>query len=138
MSLEKILEKISSDAQTEADNIISESKRKADEIKEAARREAEELAAAMMKEAERKANLEASRLITQARLEKKINILSQKKELIDEILKKAIRRADVGEKELKKKIVLKDGEREESYHSDRLLNELRPKLENYILKVLKI
>jgi V/A-type H+-transporting ATPase subunit E len=138
MSLEKILEKISSDAQTEADSIISESKRKADEIKEVARKEAEKVASAMMKEAERKANLEASRLITQARLEKKIYILSWKKELIEEVLEKAIKRADVGEKELKKKIILKDGEREESYHRDRLLNELRPKLETYILKVLKI
>lgn len=138
MSLEKILEKISRDAQTEVDSIISESKKKAEEIKEATRKDAEALAAALMEEAERKARLKASRLTTQARLEKRISILSQKKEIIDEIMEKAIKRADIGGKELKKKIVLKDGEREESYHRDRLLHELRPKLENYILKVLKI
>lgn len=138
MSLEKILEKITRDAQVEVDSIISESKTKAKEIKEAARKDAEALAAVLMEEAERKAHLEASRLTTQARLEKRISILSQKKELIDEIMEKAIKRADIGGKELKKKIVLKDGEREESYHRDRLLNELRPKLENYIIKVLKI
>jgi len=138
MSLEKILGKITSDAQAEVDSVISESKKKAEEIKEIARKEAEALAEAMKEEAERKARLVASRLVTQARLEKRINILSRKKELIDEIMEKAIKRADIGGKELRKKIVLKDGEREESYHRDRLLNELRPKLENYILKVLKI
>jgi hypothetical protein len=138
MSLEKILGKITSDAQAEVDSIISESKKKAEEIKEIARKEAEALAAALMEETERRARLVASRLVTQARLEKRINILSRKKELIDEIMEKAIKRADIGGKELRKKIVLKDGEREESYHRDRLLNELRPKLENYIVKVLKI
>jgi len=138
MSLEKILEKITSDAQAEVDSIILESKKKAEEIKEVARKEAEALAAALMEETERRARLVASRLVTQARLEKRINILSRKKEVIDEIMEKAIKRADIGGKELRKKIVLKDGEREESYHRDRLLNELRPKLENYILKVLKI
>jgi len=138
MSLEKILEKIINDAQAEADSIISESQKKAEEIKEAARKEASTLAAALMEEAERKANLKASRLITQARLEKRIDILSRKKELINEILEKALQKSGFEEKELKKKIVLKDGEREESYDREKLLEEFRPKLENYILKVLKI
>jgi vacuolar-type H+-ATPase subunit E/Vma4 len=138
MSLEKILERITHDAQAEADKILSESKRKAEEIKETAQKEAEGLAEALIEEAERKARLEASRLITQTRLEKRIKILSWKKELIDEILEKALQKANLGQDKLKKKIILKDGEREESYHRDKLLEELRPKLENYILKVLKI
>jgi len=138
MSLEKILERITHDAQTEADKIISESKKKAEEIKKAARKEAEGLAAALIEEVERKAKLEASRLITQTRLEKRIKVLSWKKELIDEILHKALQKADLGQENLKKKIILKDGEREEFYNQDKLLEELRPQLENYILKVLKI
>ena len=96
------------------------------------------MAAALREETERKVRLEASRIITQARLEKRIKILSWKKELIDEILEKALQKADLGEEKLKKKIILKDGEREEFYHKDRLLEEIRPKLENYILKILKI
>lgn len=138
MSLEKILERITRDAQVEADKIISESKKKAEEIKKNARKEAERSAAALIEEFERKARLEASRLITQARLEKRIKVLSWKKELIDEILEKALQKANLGQVKLKKKIILKDGEREEFYHQDKLLEELRPKLENYILKVLKI
>ncbi|NIM90418.1 MAG: hypothetical protein GTO17_05665 [Candidatus Aminicenantes bacterium] len=138
MSLEKILERITRDAQAEADKIVSESKRKAEEIKENARKEAEGSAAALIEEIERKARLEASRLVTQSRLEKRIKILSWKKEFIDEILEKALQKANLGQVKLKKKIVLKDGEREEFYHQDKLLEELRPKLENYILKVLKI
>lgn len=138
MSLEKILERITHDAQAEADKIILESKKKAEEIEKVARKEAERSAAALIEEAERKARLEASRLITQARLEKRIKVLSWKKELIDEILEKALQRADLGQEELKKKIILKDGEREEFYQRDKLLEEIRPKLENYILKVLKI
>ena len=138
MSLEKILERITQDAQAEADKIISESKKKAEEIKKNARKDAERSAAALIEEAERKARLEASRLITQARLEKRIKVLSWKKELIDEILEKALQKANLGQEKLKKKIILKDGERDEFYHQDKLLEELRPKLENYILKVLKI
>jgi vacuolar-type H+-ATPase subunit E/Vma4 len=138
MSLEKILERITQDAQTEVNKILSESKKKAEEIKEAARKEAEGLAGALIEETERKARLEASRLITQARLEKRIKVLSWKKELIDAILEKALQKANLGQAKLKKKIILKDGEREEFYHQDKLLEELRPKLENYILKVLKI
>ncbi len=138
MSLEKILERITQDAQAEAERIISEGKKKAEEIKKNARKEAERLAAAVIEEAERKARLEASRLISQARLEKKIKVLSWKKALIDEILEKALQKANLGEEKLKKKIILKDGEREEFYQQDKLLEELRPRLENYILKVLKI
>jgi vacuolar-type H+-ATPase subunit E/Vma4 len=138
MSLEKILERITQDAQVEVDKILSESKEKAEEIKKNARNEAERSAAALIEEVERKARLEASRLITQARLEKRIKVLSWKKELIDEILEKALQKANLGQDKLKKKIILKDGERVEFYHRDKLLEELRPQLENYILKVLKI
>jgi len=138
MSLEKILEKIIDDARAEADNVISENKKKAEEIIEAAKNEASDLGVSVIEETERKALLEASRLVTQARLEKRISILSQKKKIIDEILKKALQKADFGRKELKKEIVLKDGVREESYGWEKLSEELRPKLEKYILEFLKI
>lgn len=138
MSLEKIVEKVIEDARAEADRITQESRKKAEEIKETARKEASKLREALVDEAKRKANLEASRLVTQARLEKRIQLLSWKKELIDEIMEKALKQANIDEDVLKKKIVLKDGEQEESYDRDRLIEELRPKLENFILEVLKI
>jgi len=138
MSLEKILKKIVDDGQAEADRIIFENQKKAEEIKENARKETLELAEALLKEAEQKGNLEANRLITHARLEKRINILSCKKELIDEVLEKAFVKESLGKKSLKRKIILKDGEIEESFDEKKLKEELRPGLESYIAKVLKI
>ena len=138
MSLEKILKKINDDAQAEAKRIILENQKKVKEIKEKTRKEASELAEALLKEAEREAHLEASRLITQARLERKINLLTRKKELIEEVLERAFRSESLEKKGMKKKIILKDGEREESFDQEKLKEELRPKLENYIVEVLKI
>ncbi len=138
MSLEKILEKIIDDAQAEADKIILESKKKAAENKEKARKEASELAEALVKEAERQGDLEASRIITQARLEKKINTLSRKKELIEEVLEKAFQIGAKGKEGLKRKIIMKEGESEEPYDEEKLKEELRSKLENEILEALKI
>ncbi|TET66772.1 MAG: hypothetical protein E3J56_13835 [Candidatus Aminicenantes bacterium] len=138
MSLEKILKKIVDDGQAEADRIIFENQKKAEEIKENARKETLELAEALLKEAEQQGNLEANRLITHARLEKRINILSRKKELIDEVLEKAFVKESLGKKSLKRKIILKDGEIEESFDEKKLKEELRPGLESYIAKVLKI
>ncbi len=138
MSLEKILKKIVDDGQAEADRIILENQKKAEEIKENARKEVLELAEALLKEAEQQGNLEANRLITHARLEKRINILSRKKELIDEVLEKAFVKESLGKKSLKRKIILKDGEIEESFDEKKLKEELRPGLESYIAKVLKI
>ena len=138
MSLEKILKRITDDAQAEADKIILENRRKAKEIKENARKEASKLAEELVREAERKARLEASRLVTQARLEKKINILSEQKDLIEEVLGKAFQKSIEGAKGLKRRIILKQGEREEPYDEERLKEELRSKLENEIIEALKI
>ncbi|UCC38409.1 MAG: hypothetical protein JSV96_11275 [Candidatus Aminicenantes bacterium] len=138
MSLEKILKKIIDDAQSEADQILHESEKKAEEIGEKAREEAENLAEALIKEGERKGQLEASRLITQARLERRISILSCKKRLIDEVLEKAFQKGGLEKKELKRKIIMKDREKEEPYDEKRLKEELRQKLENEIIGILKI
>jgi len=138
MSLEKILKKIIDDAQSEADKIILESEMKAGEIKEKAREEATNLAEALIKEEERKSQLEASRLITQARLERRISILSRKRELVDEVLEKAFQKGGLRKEGLKRKVILKDGEKEEPYDEKRLKEELRLKLENEIIEVLKI
>ncbi len=138
MSLEKILEKIIEDAQTEADKIIVESQKKAEEIKEKARNEASDLAEALLKEAEKQGHLEASRIVTKARLEKKINTLSRKKELIEEVLEKAFQKGAKGKKGLKRKIIMKEGESEEPYDEEKLKEELRTELESEILEALEI
>ncbi len=138
MSLEKILDKIINDASAEAEKILVESREKAEKIKEEAEKKASELADALVEEAERQGQLEASRLITQARLETKINILSRKKELIQEVMEKAFQKKILGEKILKRTIITKKGEREEAFDEDRLREELLSKLENEIVEVLGI
>lgn len=136
--METIIEKILADARTEAGKIVQESREKADKIREAARAEASELARSVIQEAERRGNLEASRLLTQARLESRLKILSLKKTLVDEVLDKAIQKKGLEAKKLKRKVILKDGEREEAYDLSRLREELRAKLEKFILEALGI
>lgn len=138
MSLEKIVKKIIDDAKAEADRIILESQKKAEEIKRTAREEASRLAEAFIKEEERKGQLEASRLVTQARLEGRIHILSCKRELIEETLDKAFRASVQSARTLKRTIVLKDGKKEEFFEENQLKDELRPKLEKDIAEALKI
>lgn len=138
MSLDKIIKKIIDDAQAEADRIILESRMKADEIKESARREAEEVGKALEKEAERQGRLEASRIVTQARLERRLKILSLKKEFIEQVLDRAFQKSVSKRRGLKKKVVLKEGEKEEPYDEARLKEELRSRLESEIIEALKI
>ena len=138
MSLEKILRRIQDDAEAEAARIIAESQKKAEEIKENTRQEALELSAALKKEIEREAELEANRLLTQARLEGKLKLLTRKKELIEQVLDRAFKEEDLIQKGLKKEIILKQGRREESFDQEKLKEELRPLLESYIVEVLNL
>ena len=138
MSLEKILRRIADDAQAEAERIIQENRKKAEEIKEKARQEASDLADSLLEMKGEKANLEACRLITQARLEGKLKLLGSKKELIEEVMNRAFQSEGLREKGLKKDVILKDGKREELFDEEKLKEELRPLLEGYIAEVLKI
>lgn len=126
------------EAQVETDRIIQESRIKADDIREKARIEGQEHAEVLLEEVDRQGKLEASRLITQARLEKRIKILSCKKELIDEVLERAFQKENLAEKGLRQKIIMKDGEKEVSFNQERLKQELRSLLEKDIAEVLKL
>lgn len=138
MSLEKILNTIIEDAQAEAVAIVKESQSKAEEIKETVHKEALELAEALHAEEERQGRLEASRLITQARLEGRIDILSTKKEIIEDVLAKALDKERSSIEKLKRQIIMKEGEREEAFDESRLLDEIRPQLEKFINDALKL
>jgi V/A-type H+-transporting ATPase subunit E len=138
MSLEKILDKILEEARSEAEQILQESRQKAEEIAQNARKKAESQADTILEQAERQGNLEASRLVTQARLEKRIKLLRCKKDLIDEVLDKAFEKKKGDIIGLKRKILGKDGELEESVDPKKLRQELRPQLERDIAEVLKI
>ena len=138
MGLEKILEKIDEDARAEANRVILETRQKADKIKEEAKREASEFVQAFFEEVKRAANLEASRIITQARLERRINLLQCKRDLIERVLEEALNREIFDKSGVKRKIILKEGEREKPFDQKRLKEEMRLRLENSIIEVLKI
>lgn len=138
MSLENILQKILEDAQAEVHKIVEDSKAKAEEIKEKARTEALSQSEDLLREEERKGQLEASRVVTQARLQKKLDILACKKDLIEEVLTKAFQKERLVGKSLTRKVILKDGEREESFDEQKMMDEIRPQLEKYICEVLDL
>jgi len=138
MSLENILQKINEDARAEVNRIIEGSKAKAEEIKDQARTEALAQSEALLLEEERKGKLEASRIVTQARLQKKLDVLACKKELIDEVLAKAFRMKRVEGSTLMRKVILKDGEREESFDEQKMMDEIRPQLEKFICEILDL
>lgn len=138
MSLEKIIEKILDDARSEAQVIIEESKARAEEIKASARQEAQEQAERLTAETQKQRKLEASRIVTQARLERQISSLTCKKELIAEVIDKAFQQQKISKEMLKRKVVLKDGEKEEYFSEENLKEDLRPHLEGFIAEVLKI
>ena len=138
MSLERIIEKILAEAGGEADRITAESREKAEGIRRAAREESGRLAGRILQAAEREGNLEASRILTQARLEKRVQILSRKRELVEEVLRNAMADPALSKKGMKRKIVMKQGEREEDIDSAGLADDLRIKLEKFILEALNL
>ncbi|MBN2246379.1 MAG: hypothetical protein JW755_11100 [Candidatus Aminicenantes bacterium] len=138
MSLEKIIEKIIDDARSEAQVIIEESKARAEEIIAAAVKEAQEQAERLIAGYQKQGKLEASRIVTQARLERQISSLACKKELIAEVIDKAFQQEKIPKEMLKRKVVLKDGEKEEYFSEESLKNELKPQLEGYIAEALKL
>lgn len=139
MSLERILEKIEAEAQAQIKTIITESEAKAAEIKAAALKEAEEAAESYLKEARLQAELEAGRRVTHARLQRKLQLLACKKELIDEVLDKAFSQGThKGKITLTRTVVFKQEEKEEVWDPEMLKKELRPRLENFIAELLKL
>lgn len=138
MSLEKIINKIIDDARSEAQVIVEESKVKAEEIIAAASRETQDQVERLIAEYQKQGKLEASRIVTQARLERQISSLACKKELIAEVVDKAFEKEKISKELLKRKVVLKDGEKEEYFSEDNLKEDLRPHLEGFIAEVLKI
>lgn len=138
MSLEKIIKKISDNAEAEVRKIIDKSKQEAEEIKKKAGEEASNAAEEYLSEEERRRELEANRIVTKARMDKKMKILFCKKEIIDEILDAAFKEAIRGKESLKKRIIMKEGEKEGALDKDKLKDELRPEIERSIAEDLKL
>ncbi|MGQ9631871.1 MAG: V-type ATP synthase subunit E [bacterium] len=92
MSLEKILERIISDAEKEAADILSAAERRAAEIIEEARRKAEATRREAMRRAEAAAGERKNRIVTIAALDARKSILAAKREGIEDAFREAIDR----------------------------------------------
>ena len=138
MSLEKIVAKILDDARAEAERITAEGGRRAEAIKDEAHQQAEQQAGILLRDAEREAHLEAVRIVTQARLERKIELLAARKALVAEVLERTFAKASLENRRLTRTVVSRDGEREETLDRARLMDELAPAMENMIVDILKI
>jgi V/A-type H+/Na+-transporting ATPase subunit E len=138
MGLDDILKKISSQAESEAHKIVEESKQKARQIKKNAEMEASKQAEEYLLLEKRRAEMEATRIMTQARLDKKMKILFAKKEIISQVLDEAFDQALKGKEDLKKTVVMKDGEKQSTLDKKRIKDELRPEMEGQIAEDLKL
>ncbi|MFW6140105.1 MAG: hypothetical protein ACOC5S_01980 [Acidobacteriota bacterium] len=138
MGLDEILKEISSQGESEAHKIVEESQRKAQQIKKEAEKEALKQAEEYLNNEIRRAEKEATRITTQARLDKKMKILFFKKEIINQVLDEAFDQALKGKKDLKKKVVMKDGEKQSALDKKRIKDELRPEMEGQIAEDLKL
>jgi V/A-type H+-transporting ATPase subunit E len=91
MSLEKLLEKIENDARAEGELIVARAEEEAarimEEAEERARREGEAIARSFHARAES----ERMKLLSQARLEGRIELLAAKDELVEEVFREAKR-----------------------------------------------
>ncbi len=138
MGLDDILKKISSQGEAEAHQIIDESRNKAEQIKTDAEQEGFKEAEAYLSEEQRRAEMEATRILTQARLDKRMKILVFKKEIINKVMEEAFEQALKGEQVLKKQVIMKDGEKQSELDREEMKEELRPEIEGLIAGDLKL
>lgn len=138
MGLNDILKKINSQGEAEAHKIIEESRNKAEQIKTSAEQEAFKEADIYLAEEQRRAEMEATRILTQARLDKRMKILFFKKEIINRVMDKAFEQAVKGEQTLMKQVIMKDGEKQSVLDREKMKDELRPVIEGLIAEDLKL
>lgn len=138
MSLDSILEKILAEGREEASRIEAESRSRARDVMTRAEAAVAEEEASLLKEAEWEARLEARRIVTQARLAGRLGLLQAKQDLVSEVLEKAFGEELTARAVPKKKVVFRDGVKEEPFEKKRLMDDLRPKLENFIAEVLDL
>lgn len=90
MAIKDIKEKIISDAKIEAIKIIDEANNKAKEIKEKGEKEARDIKSKILNKIDQEILLKKGKIITEANLEAKKNILAAKQKIIEETFNKAL------------------------------------------------
>jgi len=110
MAIKDIKEKIISDAKIEANKIIDEANNKAKEIKEKGEKEARDIKSKILNKTNQDILLKKGKIITEANLEAKKNILFTKQTIIEETFNRAleniIKLDDKNYRDFIKKIIL--------------------------------
>ncbi len=134
MALESILEHIINKAKKEEENIIQEAELQADKIIQEAKLEAEKLYREILNKEKALAEAEKQKLVVNARLEEKMNLLKAKQELINDVFNK-LKSALAGNK-FKKQQVLTDKVKEVPEDIDFYLTDIRQENEAEIAGML--
>jgi vacuolar-type H+-ATPase subunit E/Vma4 len=127
MSFDSILTHIQDTAQTEAEKIIQQAKKEAERILQEARLQADKLYQELVAGESYLYEKEKQKLIVQARLQGKKNLLGAKQELIDEVFEKL--KLALGKNKFKKEQVSQDKVHEVSEDTDFYLKKIRPDYE---------
>jgi len=110
MSLESILKHIIDEADSKKDILIQQASEQAEVVIQSARQEAEALYQKLIDREKALGLAQQQKLVINARLEAKKNLLKVKQGLIDEVFQKL--KPQLGKEKIKKKIVSLDNEQE--------------------------
>lgn len=134
MSLESILNRILNEANAEAEKIIQDANRQAEKIIQDAKLAADALYQDIISRAKADYEHQKQRLIVNARLEYKKNLLESKQEFINEVFNKI--KSTVNSDKIKKKQISSDKAREVPEDIDFYLNKTRQDYETEIAGIL--
>jgi len=134
MALEDILKKIEEDFCQKKEIILKEAEAKKEAIIKEAEEKAEALSKDIILKATEEAKLEAERQLIREKLEIQKELLFFKRKILEEVFKKA--KEAISLKTIKKKIIMPDKEIEENLDKEKFLEEIKPKLEISVSKIL--
>lgn len=134
MSLEAILEHIVDEADAQRQKIIQDAKKQAEAIIQDAKKQAEALYKEIMDKEKLRYEKDSQRLIVNARIESKKNLLRTKQELLDIVFEKI--KHDIKKSDLKKQKIMHDKIQEVSEDVDFYMKNLRADYEGETARIL--
>lgn len=138
MGLDNIISNIIKEAEEEAEKLRQNAQATAEKLIIASREEAEKKGAKLRQQAEQEGQVEALRILSQARLEKKLALLVARRKWVDMVLTKACEEVGLQNQIIKRLIVTRQGLEEEKIAEERFKEDLRVRYEKQILKLLGI
>lgn len=134
MSFESILSQIVNEANAERKKIINQANQQKEEILRQAKLEAENFYQEIVDKERRVFEAEKQKIIVNARLEGKKQLLSAKQGLIDQVFERL--KSEIKKDSFKKKQISQDGTKEVPEDIDFYLKKIRPEYETEISEIL--